>query len=134
MIGVDDKKAGTKFSIQFNRANPDHCQVADLLNRQKRYDKAQYIVNAVLHFESCGLTPDTQRSSRLDERAIEAIVKRLLSEREIAGINQPASAADNQPENTLLSSEEINFDDALEAIGGDGFSAIADALEMFRSK
>ncbi|MCL2878531.1 MAG: hypothetical protein FWF13_07115 [Acidobacteria bacterium] len=131
---MDGKKAGTRFSIQFNRANPDHCQVADLLNRQKRYDKAQYIVNAVLHFENCGLTPDTQRSSRIDERAIEAIVKRLLSEREIVGVDQPVSAAENQPENTLLSSEEINFDDALEAIGGDGFSAIADALEMFRSK
>jgi hypothetical protein len=30
--------------------------------------------------------------------------------------------------------EEIDFDDALDALGEDGFKAVASALEMFRSK
>jgi len=30
--------------------------------------------------------------------------------------------------------EEISFDDALEALGEEGFNTVADALDMFRKK
>ena len=129
---MGDKKAGTRFTILLRESDPRHIQAADILNSQGFHGKAQYIVNAVLHYANHKEALDTPRTVRLDETSIDEIVKRLSSERGIVCVSQPDSVSEDQFENTLLSSGEINFDDALEAIGGDGFGAITDALEMFK--
>ena len=129
------KKSGTKFTIQFNQTDPAHLQVAELLNKQGHRGKAQYIVNAVLHYENCDETPDMKRPARIDEKVIEAVVNRILRDR---GEHTADKAVDSAPveliKESQQSDEEVNFDDALETLGESGFDAIAGALDMFRRK
>jgi hypothetical protein len=68
------KKDEARFTIQFNAADPAHRRAIDLLNGLGRRSKAQYIVNAVLRYETEGGT------SNIGE--IETVVRRLL-----AGLN-----------------------------------------------
>ena len=128
------KKADTRFTIRLRHNDPQHQQVAEILNSLGYHGKAQYIVDAVLHYANTEKTmQDSQKPrSALDENAIEAIINRLLDGRDDIGMNRVAP--DSEKHNTVLSAEEINFADALEALGGDGFCAISDALEMFMSK
>ena len=126
-----DKKADTRFTIQFSQTDPTHLQVAEILNRQGRRSKAQYIVNAVLHYENCSETPHMARTSELDVKVIEAVVNRILMEREKESpVNEPRTAY--SPGRTTPKPEGIIFDDALENLGPDGVSAIADILNSFR--
>ena len=129
------KKAGSKFTILLRDFDPRHVQVAEILNNLGYHGKAKYIVDAVLCYENHKHdldALDVPHSSILDEKAVEALLKRLLRERGELGAQsiQPAEAKD---ECTVLSAEEINLDDALDVLSGDGFNAISDALEMFRS-
>ena len=128
------KKTGKRFSIVFSETDPLHLQVIELLNKQEYRGKAQYIVNAVLQYENGCITPETQLPSRFDEKIIEAVVNRLLRDRTDSGTETlrnpiPAKPVGEQPQ----FAEEINFDEAIEALGEDGINAIADAMEMFRS-
>ena len=43
------KKDIYKFTIQFSGGDPQHQQVAEILNQQGRR-KAQFLVNTVLHY------------------------------------------------------------------------------------
>ena len=136
------KKTGTKFTLQFNQTDPMHLQVAELLNKQGHRGKAQYIVNAVLHYENCDETPDINRPVRVDEKIIEAVVNRILRDRgehivEKAVVPSPVKRTEKiqQPHsNEEQSDEEINFDEAMDVLGEDGFNAVAGALDMFRKK
>ena len=132
---MSDKMVETRFTIQFSRTDPSHLQVAEILNRQGRRSKAQYIVNAVLHYENCAGLPGIQRSTELDVKAIEAVVNRLLEDRERNhAVKTVNPSADRRPKTPLPKTEEINFDEALEALGEDGFNAVAGALDLFRRK
>ena len=129
------KKAGSKFTIQFSQTDPLHLQVAELLNKQGYHGKARYIVNAVLHYESCDETPDIQQPARIDEKFIEAVVNRILRDRGERVVEKPViSAPDTAIQEQQQPVEEINFDEAIEALGADGFNAVAGALDMFRRK
>ena len=81
MNTICGKKAETKFTFQFSRTDTAHLQVVDILNRLERGFKAQYIVDAVMHFINC----DGARGRLIDEKHIEAVVHRLLREREGGG-------------------------------------------------
>jgi hypothetical protein len=81
---MGEKMADTRFTLQFSRTDPTHLQVAEILNRQGRRSKAQYIVNAVLHYENCDGKPNAPRSTEFDVKTIEAVVNRLLQEKEIS--------------------------------------------------
>ena len=130
-----DKKIGMRFTLQFNRVDPLHRQAADILNQLERYGKAQYIADAILHYESCDKSQDAKRPARFDEKVIEAVVKRLLRERgEIADHVSADSIQKTQAENEPQFAEEIFFDEAMDALGQDGFDAVAGALDMFRRK
>jgi len=74
-----DKKSDRRFTLQFNKKDPTHRQVADILNRLEWRGKAQYVVNAVLHYISRGDSPEVKRPA-LDERQIEAVVSRMLQD------------------------------------------------------
>ena len=134
---MDGRKSGTKFTVQFNRAEPSHLFVADLLNKQGFHGKAQYIVDAVLHYESADEKPESKHPMQVDEKYIEIVVKRLLQEgRIIATGSQPL--ADSVP--TLQDArgfetvDEIGFDEAMDALGEEGFNAVTSTLDMFRKK
>lgn len=47
-----EKKDPGKFTLGLNMADPSHRQVIDILNQQGRR-KAQFIVNAILHYLHC---------------------------------------------------------------------------------
>ena len=130
---MSGKMAETRFTIQFSRTDPSHLQVAEILNRQGRRSKAQYIVNAVLHYENCSETPHMARTSELDVKVIEAVVNRMLMEWGKSIPGEPLKKA-HVPEKPASQSEEISFDDALKALGEDGINAIAGTLDLFRNK
>ena len=132
---MGSKKTGTKFNIQFSRDNPLHLQAADILNRQDERGKARYIVNAILHYENCCETPDMERPARIDEKHIEAVVYRILRDRGESGAEVSSISASAEPmQSEPRFDEEINFDEAIDALGEDGFKAVAGALDMFRRK
>ena len=134
-----DKKSDRKFTIQFKRTDPSHLQVADILNGLERFDKAQYVVNAVLHYINREDSPEPARPVRLDEKHIEAVVNRILRDRQESGafvlpVSVPAGKVESSPLRQPPQDDEIIFDDSMETLGEEGFNAIAGALDMFRKK
>ena len=130
-----DKKSTMRFSICFNKKHPAHRQAVEILSRLEWHGKTEYIANAVLYYERRGEMPEEQHPAVVDEKHIETIVNRILRNREKNGAGiLPAAAPVGKAENISLSDAEINFDEAVEALGDDGFNAIAGALDMFRRK
>ena len=130
------KKAGTKFTIIMRDNDPRHLQAAEILNNLGYHGKAQYVVDAILLFANHNdipITKDNSQSTRLDEKAVETIVNRLLRERGDIGVVRIPTTDEDQDECTVMSADEIDLNNALDVLSGDGFNAIADALEMFRS-
>ena len=76
------KKNAFVTTIGFNKNDPNHVAVAELLNSMKR-GKAQYIVNAVLAWQNGG-NPGEAGSvgSPLDYEKIRRFVLQVLDERE----------------------------------------------------
>ena len=129
------KKSEGKFTIQFSRTDPAHIHVTDMLNRKERGAKAQYIVNAVLYYETHGGEPDTKYTAPIDDKYIEAAVNRILRNRETSGTGiLPVTAPLEQECKQPTPVEDIVFDDDTESLGEDGYNAIASAMEMFRKK
>ena len=118
---VSDKKTGRKFTVQFSRTDRDHIKAAEILNQYERFDKARYIVNAILHYEEC----NERKPAKIDEKYIESIVNRIIRENQASGAKQ---------ENVYKSFGEVNFDETMEAFGEDGLNDVANALDMFRKK
>jgi hypothetical protein len=108
-----DKKDVARFTIQFSTTDPMHLQVIDILNRQGRRSKAPYIVSAVLYYESRA-EMSVRKPAAVDADMIEAVVKRLLSEK-------------SAPE-----PDGIRFDNTLSELGQDGLDAVAGALDAFK--
>ena len=132
---MGDKKNRARFSIVLDQTDPLHMQAAELINKQKYRGKAQYIVNAVLYYENCDETPDIKRPAQIDEKFIEAVVNRILRDRGDRVVEKPIPAASvTKIQKPQQPDEEINFDEVMEAIGEDGFSAVTSALDMFRKK
>jgi len=136
---MNNKKSDTRFTIQFNRDNPRHLQVVDILNRQNQRGKARFIVEAVLHYVSCDATPDTNLPARLDEKAVDAIIKRILPNQQESGttvlpISVPVDQVESQSKQSSLYTEDVDFDDVTEVLGEDGMKAVTDALDMFRKR
>ena len=131
-----DKKSDRRFTLQFNKKDPAHCQVADILNRLEWHGKAQFVADAVLYYINRGTKPEAHRpAAAVDERHIEAIVRRILSGREESGVDIiPAASPAGMIEELAQSEVDVVFDEAVEALGEEGLGAIAGALDMFRKK
>ena len=54
---MGEKKDAFRFTVQFNAGDPSHQQVAAILNEQGRR-KAQFLVNAVIHYINCPESPE----------------------------------------------------------------------------
>lgn len=122
------KKDIYKFTIQFSSGDPQHQQVAEILNRQGRR-KAQFLVNTVLHYIHCSETPDIPQQPPVNTDAIETIVRRIMEESSHETIRQDVRQT---PEKKTVKSEEIAFDDAAELLGEDGMAAVRNTIASFR--
>ena len=123
------KKDLYKFTIQFSEGDPLHQQTAAILNQQGRR-KAQFLVNAVMHYLHCSETPDIPQPAPIDVDAIEAIVRRIMEEAK----KKPLA---NGNENSMqikrtVTSEQTDFGDAAELLGEDGLQAISNTMARFR--
>lgn len=123
------KKDPYKFTIQFNPADPTHLQTADLLNRQGRR-KAQFLVNAVMHYIHCSQTPDIPQAPPLDTKLIETVVQQILKEQQIM---PPAPEPEQQSAPILPPADnDLHYAETAETLGEDGLAAIANTMAMFR--
>lgn len=78
-----EKKDRGRFSIKFNENDPAHQMVIDILERQGSRKKAQFIVNAVLHYVNCTKVPDISVSPvSADKEYIETIIRDILENQE----------------------------------------------------
>ena len=126
---MHEKKDPYKFTIQFNPSDPTHQQTAVLLNRQGRR-KAQFLVNAVMHYIHCSQTPDIPQTPPMDTSLFETIVRKVLKEqREEPQIKKTEK---HQPPTAQASEDDFSFDEAADALGADGLAAIANTMAMFR--
>lgn len=122
------KKDLYKFTIQFNSGDPHHQQTAEILNQQGRR-KAQFLVNAVLHYLHCNETPDIPQPALIDTGTIEAIVRRIMEEQ--SERKTPAETK-QEPVRRSVKSEQIDFGDAADLLGEDGVAAIRNTMASFR--
>ena len=121
-----EKKSLYRFTIGFNPGDPAHRQVAELLNRQGRR-KAQFLVNAILHYIHCSETPEIPETAEppagMGRAEMEALVVRILEERGYQKDYSDGQVTQALPESVL--------DGELDAAG---FAVIADTLAAFRGK
>ena len=135
MNGADGKKTEGKFTIQFSQTDPAHLQATGILNSKERRGKAQYIVNAILYYESHGGALDRKPTMSLDEKSIEAIADRILYNRKDGNTGiLPGAAPSGQASEQPRFDEDITSGDTIEALGTDGINAVISAMEMFRMK
>lgn len=131
---VAEKKDQFKFTIQFSPGDPHHRQVTELLNGQGRR-KAQFIVNAVLHYLNCKETPDISAPAPLDYATIEKVVlqvlERRLSHQESDMGEQTPPSREQQP---IYKSNSIRFSEATDALGQEGIDAIMNSLAAIQTK
>ena len=123
-----EKKDPSKFTIGFNRQDPQHRIVIDLINQQGRR-KAQFIVNAVLHYIHCTETPDIPQPVPVDSKMIEEIVLRILQQRTAA---DPMPEPKQTPAKRPTKSESVHMDEMEDLLGKDGMSTIVNTLAAFR--
>lgn len=134
-----EKKDPCRFTVMFNRADPNHLRVVEVLNQQK-HRKAQFIVNAVLHYLNCPETPAIQESAPVDKQAILEIVVQYLERRELDcdRVKSAPKPADDwfQPMKKSMSTPaaQSTLDQAETFLGADGLLAIADTMASFLKK
>lgn len=123
------KKEPYKFKIQFNGGDPSHQQIADMLNQQGRR-KAQFLVNAVMHYIHCSETPHIPEPVIPDTETIEKVVLRILEEQ-----GKKKKTSENSTQTAVkrpVKSEEIDLGDTTEILGDEGMAAIAKTIANFR--
>ena len=127
MIIMAEKKVRCKFTIQFNPADPAHQQTVDILNQQGRR-KAQFLVNAVMHYLHCPKTPEIPQEAPINTDAIEIIVRRILQEKNASEPTlQDAFKAKRERH-----ADNLQYDDATDMVGEDGLAAIRNTMAVFR--
>lgn len=76
------KKDRERFSIKFNENDPSHLAVIDILEQQGSRRKAQFIVNAVLHYIHSKETPDITAAppaaQPVDKAYIESVIREII--------------------------------------------------------
>lgn len=126
---MPEKRIPYRFTIGFSPGDPAHQAVADLLNQQGRR-KAQFLVNAVLHYIHCPETPEIPEvqahSAQVDLNGITEQVVNILKEQ--GYFKEAVSLADREPAPDYM---EPLPDGVLDAAG---MAAISDSLAAFRGQ
>lgn len=125
------KKNPFVTTIGFNRHDPAHVEVAQFLNGMER-GKAQYIVDAVMAYQSGGQTGGTVLSGTgrvADYEAIRKIVLQVMEERENGayGNNMAAVGVIETAERTGTSGEN-----GLAGLDDDALGGILQSLDAFK--
>jgi len=127
---MTDKKDPGKFTVRFNAADPQQRTVIDLLNRQGRY-KAQFLVNAILHYIHCPETPDVYAYPMMNHNDIADIVKSVLAQQQAK--STPSPIKETQPVSDICLEPNNTFQES-EGFGAADRDAITRTLNAFRSK
>ena len=132
---MHNEKSDVRFNIQFSRTDPLHRHVAGILKNKARGDKAKYIVNAVIYYESHCEAADTKYMALINEKYLEAAINRILLDKGDAGtdilpVNPPAKQIHKQSQPT----EDIKKDNDIETLGEHGINAISNSMRMFQKK
>ena len=131
---VAAKKDQFKFTIQFSPGDPHHRQVAELLNGQGRR-KAQFIVNAILHYLNCKETPEISAPASMDYAAVEKVVMQILEQRLSHSKTEPSERTyPSEEQRPICKSDSIRFNEAADALGQDGIDAIMNSLAAIQAK
>ena len=117
--------------MQFNAGDPSHQQVAAILNEQGRR-KAQFLVNAVIHYINCPESPEATAAPKIDRQTVEQLVREILSNMQPE--NTP-TAEGNTPGDfpPVTASESIPFD-AAAMLGEDGFHSLLNSLAAIQEQ
>lgn len=73
---MTEKKYPYKFTIEFNRNNPQHIQAAAILNGLPRREKAEYLSRAILSYEE----KFEQGEGAVDVDMVKHMIRQILSE------------------------------------------------------
>lgn len=92
---MKEKKDRERFGIKFNENDPAHETVIRLLEKQGPHSKAQFIVNAILHYVNCPEMSDISLAQTADRASIEKIVMEVLSRRD-RGQQDKGNGADSR--------------------------------------
>ena len=101
------EKSRERFSIKFNEGDPAHKAVIDVLEQQGPRRKAQFIVNAVLHYIHCSETPDITAMPKVDKEYIESVIREILSREKIDNGQIPEQIAGSPLEHEVSPTMEI---------------------------
>lgn len=128
---MGEKKDAFRFTVQFNAGDPSHRQVATILNEQGRR-KAQFLVNAVIHYINCPESPEAAATPKIDRQAVEQLVREILSnmQPEATPATEGNTPGDLPPTTT---SESIPFD-AAAMLGEDGFHSLLNSLAAIQEQ
>ncbi len=128
-----DKKSANRFTIQFNSRDSTHQQVIEILNLQGR-KKAQYIVNAILSYESQSESENNSFSAeQLSHYKIKAVVEQILASRNMdtAQSKQIKASSELTPKREFLKTASPNISATEMEITDDDFDMISGMIDDF---
>ena len=128
---MGEKKDAFRFTVQFNAGDPSHQQVAAILNEQGRR-KAQFLVNAVIHYINCPESPEAAAAPKIDRQTVEQLVREILSNMQP---EETSTTEGNTPGEIppTTASESIPFD-AAAMLGEDGFHSLLNSLASIQEQ
>lgn len=134
---MSGKRNRERFSIKFNENDPAHDTVIRLLEKQGPHRKAQFIVNAVLHYINCRETPDMLSPQTIDREFIEEIIREILDRKENEYPNQSslADAGAEMLEKQISARQKSKrgVEDAQKEMDQATLALIADTMSAFRN-
>ncbi len=132
---MSEKKNRERFSIKFNENDPAHDTVIRLLEKQGPHRKAQFIVNAVLHYINCRETPDMLSPQAIDRESIEEIIREILDRKENEYPNQRSLAGAEMLEKQISAGQKSKrgVEDAQKEVDQATLALIADTMSAFRN-
>ena len=128
---MGEKKDAFRVTVQFNAGDPSHQQVAAILNEQGRR-KAQFLVNAVIHYINCPESPEAAAAPKIDRQTVEQLVREILSNMQP---EETSTTEGNTPGEIppTTASESIPFD-AAAMLGEDGFHSLLNSLAAIQEQ
>lgn len=124
-----EKRNPGRFTIQFDLRDPQHNQVAQLLEGQGRY-KARFITNAVMHYLHCPETPDIPQPAPVDKDLLEKLVLEIMGRHK-----QKEEPSGGGTENSIVKQPPVTHepDEELQLLfGTEGMAMIANTLAAFQ--
>jgi len=125
------KKNPFVTTVGFNRHDPAHVEVAQLLNGMKR-GKAQYIVNAVMAYQSGGredIFASARAGRMVDYVAVRDIVLQVMEEQENRGYGSKVAASGAAE---TAERAEYSVGNGLTGLDDDALGGILQSLEAFK--